>query len=188
MRAKLGLLWVLLGASTHAYADQAELYLSEESLQAQYATSADVIGLRAGHLTLEAFVNEEDDLMGAAGLTFAGRPAGATSWTFSAGPKLYGALLDVVDDSFVGVAVGGSASLPLEAAWPMWLTGQFHYAPKITTFGDAEDLLDFILRLEAQFVNRVVGFVGYRLFEAELEDGRDYDLDDDIHLGVRISF
>jgi hypothetical protein len=182
-------LWIALcGVSMHAYADHAELYLSDESLQGRYATGADLIGLRAGELSGELFINEEDDLSGAVGLGFAGNPAGVSPWTFSAGPKLYAATLDVLDDNFLAVAVGGAAAYDIPVQVPARLTGQINYAPKITTIGDAKDLVDFILRIEMDFVERVAGFLGYRLLEADLEDGGDYELDDDIHVGVRFLF
>lgn len=190
MKKKFGFALALccVGVSSPAFADNAELYVSDESLQARYVTGADLIGLRAGNLTFDAFINEEDDLLGAIGLDFVGMTPSLDDWTFSAGPKIYAATLDVDDDDFLGVAAGGSASYALPVNWPSWVTGQFYYAPKITTTGDADDLMDFILRLETQFVERVVGFVGYRMLEADLEDGGDYDLDDDFHLGVRLSF
>jgi hypothetical protein len=71
---------------------------------------------------------------------------------------------------------------------PVYLSGQFYYAPEILTIGDAEDLSDFIIRAEMDFIERVTGFVGYRLLEADLEGGSEHDIDDDIHIGIRLVF
>jgi hypothetical protein len=172
------------------FADSAELYFSDESIQGQYTTGADLIGLTAGELELDLFTNEADDLLGAVALNFAGRPAGVSPWVFSAGPKLYAATLDFWGDHFTALAVGARAAytLPPMLPLPAQVTGQFNYAPKITTFGEAEDLMDLILRFEMEFMQRVNGFIGYRLLEPDLEDDSDYELDHHVHLGVRFNF
>lgn len=189
MKLKQWLALALCSVSMHASADHAELYLSDESAQARYATGADLIGLRHGQLAAEVFINEEDDLLGALALDFTGTPAGVSRWTFSAGPKIYAATLDIIDDYFVAGAVGAKAAYLISSNRRVQLTGQFYYAPKILTSGDAEDLTDFILRIEMDFVERATGFVGYRLLEADLDDGDgEHELDDDIHIGVRLSF
>jgi hypothetical protein len=188
MKLRFWLLVTLCAISMTARADHAELYLSDEALQGRFAAGADLIGLREGDLAAELFVNEQDDFLGTLGLDFTGRPAGVTPWMFSAGPKLYGAALDIDDDNFLAVAIGAKADYALPVGRPVFLSGQFYYAPKITTVGDADDLMDFIFRIEMEFIERVMGFVGYRFLEADLEGGDDHELDDDIHIGARFIF
>jgi hypothetical protein len=179
----------LFGVSMQVHADEAELYLSDESIQGRYATGADLVGLEYGELSAELFANEADDVLGAVGLEFAGMPAAQLPFRFSAGGKLYAATLDVFDDNFLSLAVGGEVAYLLPVQIPARVTGQFFYAPKIITFGDADDLVDLILRLEADVIPRVTGFLGYRLLEADLDDGGgEHELDDNIHVGVRYSF
>lgn len=180
----------LCAAGAPLHADEAEFYLSDESLQGRYATGADLVGLPTGGLAAEIFVNEEDDVLGAVALDFAGRPAGVSSWRFSAGPKLYAANFDAIDfdDGFFAAAVGATASYALPVQIPAQLTGQFYYAPKVTSFGDADDLTDYIVRVETQFVPRVTGFLGYRMLEADLDDGGERELDDNFHIGVSLTF
>jgi hypothetical protein len=178
----------LLGVSINAYADEAELYLSTQSIQGRYVTGADLIGLGAGNLAGEVFTNEQDDVIGAVGLEFAGTPAGTSSVVLSAGPKVYGGTLDFVDDNFLAVAVGGKASAAVNAEQSMYLTGQFFYAPEIVSFGEAEKVMDLTLRLESEFVQNLTGFLGYRVFEVDLDNNTEYELDEDVHVGVRYSF
>jgi hypothetical protein len=189
MHIRYWLILGLAGIALNVHADHAEVYLGDEALQGRYAAGADLIGLRAGELAAELFINEQDDLLGTLSLDFTGRPAGTSPWTFTAGPKVYGATLDVDDDNFLAVAPGVKATYAIDTAFrPIYLAGQFYYAPEILTTGDADDLTDFIIRAEMDFIERVTGFVGYRLLEADLEDGGDHDLDDDIHIGVRFVF
>jgi len=191
MRSRSWLALALVGISVSAHADEAELYIADEAIQGRYATGADLIGLSSGNLAAEIFTNQEDDLLGTLGLEFSGMPAGMSSWVFTAGPKLYVATLDFVDDGFATVAIGGKASYAISTQLtgiPTYVTGQYYYAPEILSFGDAEDMSDFIVRLEAEFVPNLTGFFGYRLLQADLEDSGDYELDDDIHLGLRFNF
>jgi len=176
-----------------AHADEAELYVADDAIQGRYATGADLIGLSTGNLAAEVFTNEEDDLLGTLGLEFSGAPAGISPLVFTAGPKLYVATLDFLDDSFATVALGGKASYEISSHVPQmqiptYVSGQLYYAPKILSFGEADHLTDFIIRLEAEFVPSLTGFFGYRLLQADLEDSGDYELDDDIHLGLRFNF
>lgn len=181
----------LLSVGIHAHADEAELYIADDAIQGRYATDADLVGLSTGNLAAEVFTNEQDDLLGTLGLEFSGAPAGISPWVFTAGPKLYAATLDFVDDNFATVALGGKASYAISTQItriPTYVSGQFYYAPEILSFGEADDMKDFIVRLEAEFVPNLIGFFGYRLLQADLEDGGDYELDDDIHLGLRYNF
>ena len=189
MQTKHWLLLLLCGVSAQAIADDAEFYLSDQSLQGRYATGADIIGLSTANLGVEAFVNEEDDASAAVDLSFFGQPAGMSQLTFSVGPKIYAATLDIFDDNFAAGAVGGSATYQLPLQYPVYLMGQFYYAPKITTVGDADDIYDLILRIEAPFTDRVTGFIGYRRYVADIEDVEDdHDLDNNFHIGVRFQF
>lgn len=190
MQTRYWLLLLLCGVSAQAMPDDsAEAYLSDESIQGRYVTGADVIGLDAAQLGLEALVNDNDDVSVAADLGFYGRPAGISALTFGVGPKIYAATLDIFDDNFAAGAIGGFAGYQLPLRYPVQLTGQFYYAPKITTVGDADDLYDFIVRVETQFTDRLTGFIGYRRYVADLEDvNDDHDLDNNFHIGVRLLF
>jgi hypothetical protein len=190
MPKKIWLWLALCGISTCAVADEAELYLSDDSVQGRYITSAGRIGISTGELGAELLINEQDDVSAAVDLSFIGAPAGMTSWTFSAGPKLYAATLDAfsVDENYAAVAIGASAAYALPLKVPVQVTGQYYIAPKITTVGDAEDLSDFIIRVETQFSESVTGFLGFRLLRTDLEDSTDHDLDDQVHIGVRLAF
>ncbi|MGI8738967.1 MAG: YfaZ family outer membrane protein [Gammaproteobacteria bacterium] len=191
MHSRSWLALALVGISVSAHADEAELYIADEAIQGRYATGADLIGLSTGNLAAEVFTNQEDDLLGTLGLEFSGMPGAMSPLVITAGPKLYLATLDFLDDSFTTVAIGGKARYAIDTqitGIPAFVSAQYYYAPEILSFGEADDMQDFIVRLEAEFVPNLTGFFGYRLLEADLEDSGDYELDDDIHLGLRFNF
>jgi len=62
------------------------------------------------------------------------------------------------------------------------------YAPDITTFDDGDQLVDFRVSAEAEVSSFATAFIGYRFVEVELSQGPDRDLDDQVHVGVRLGF
>jgi len=64
-----------------------------------------------------------------------------------------------------------------------------HYAPKITSFADTEEVFDYNLGFQIEVLPQTSAFIGYRNIEVGLEDHDDYEIDDDrVHLGVRFTF
>jgi hypothetical protein len=174
-----------MGGASAAHADQVEIFLSERAAQFGYARP---IGVTAGDLSAALFFNEDDDLMINGGLVVSGQPPGQLPFSFGAGAKAYAFSLDDVDEDVVAAALGGSVRYTIPANFPMHASAEAFYAPEITTSGDAENMLDFITRFEIEFIPRTSVFVGYRLLEADLDDGRDAELDDNIHVGLRLNF
>jgi hypothetical protein len=98
-------------------------------------------------------------------------------------------LLDDPDDDVVGIApgVGARVRLPLGGP-PMYIAGDFFYAPDILTFGDADEVIDFNVRYELQFLQNTTGFVGYRLLDFDRDGGGDDEIVDTLNVGLRFAF
>jgi hypothetical protein len=71
---------------------------------------------------------------------------------------------------------------------PMYIAGDFFYAPDILTFGDADRVIDFNVRYELQFLQNTTGFVGYHLLNFDRENGGDDDIVDSLNVGLRFAF
>jgi hypothetical protein len=183
-RCKIALILGLCGASW-AHADQAEISLSERAAEFDYARAIDA---SAADISAGLFFNEESDLMLNGGLVVSGQPPGELPFSFGAGAKAYVAGLDDPDEDIAAIALGGRVGYTIPANIPLHLTAQGFYAPSITAFSGADNLLDFITRFEVEFIPRTTAFVGYRFLQTDLEDGRDVELDDNIHIGLRLNF
>ncbi len=70
----------------------------------------------------------------------------------------------------------------------MAMVGNIFYAPDILTFGDADDVLDFNVRYEVQFIPRAVGLVGYRLLDFDRDEAGDDEIVENVQLGLRFAF
>ncbi len=67
--------------------------------------------------------------------------------------------------------------------------GQLHYAPRIVSFGDVENVFEGMAKIEYQVLPQAFAYLGYRLLKAELgESGRTEDLDEGVNVGMRILF
>jgi hypothetical protein len=71
---------------------------------------------------------------------------------------------------------------------PMAVYGRGFWAPDITSFSGAEGVLDYTIGFQIEALPQTIAFVGIRHLEFDLDDG-DYEADDDnIHIGVRLTF
>lgn len=183
MKRKLLVLLLLSMCSAAASAGDLEIALNQDAAQLGYKT-----GFGTGNFDFGVFFNEDDDLLGSVGLTVAGVPAGETPLTFALGTRLYAATLDIPDADVLALSLGGQVRYTIPSNMPMHLLAGVFYAPDITTFNDADEFLDFVVRFEVEFVPRTSGFIGYRLLEADTDSQGSHELDDNLHVGISLHF
>ncbi|HDP90153.1 MAG TPA: hypothetical protein ENN42_09440 [Thioalkalivibrio sp.] len=189
MRRHLVLGALLLGAANGAHAAGLDFALGSETAQANLFFGSDAIGYGGADFSLGLFFNEDDDVMGSFGVKATGSPAGARPFSFGVGVKGYAASLDRPDLDVQALGIGGEVKYHIPANMPMALVTEAYYAPSITTGGDGDNFLDFNLNFELEITPGTAAFVGYRLLQTELEtSGRDYELDDAAHVGIRLMF
>jgi hypothetical protein len=87
----------------------------------------------------------------------------------------------------LSAALGGRVGYTIPANIPLLITVEGFYAPEVLST-EGENMLDLITRFEVEFIPRTLGFIGYRLFEVDLEGRDEVQLDDNIHVGLRLNF
>lgn len=186
-------------ASSPVFAAGFDIRLGDDAAQFEYLFDSDSqIGIGGADIGAAFFYNENDDVALSLGALVTGSSAGRNrALQFGAGARAYGAELDCSDspqpcgqrDSVSAVAVGGRLSYIFPSQTPMALTGELFLAPGITSFGDSDGMSDVQLRFEVEVAPATRFYLGYRVFEFELENTNiDYELDDSGHAGVRFSF
>ncbi|MGI9305442.1 MAG: YfaZ family outer membrane protein [Gammaproteobacteria bacterium] len=188
MRTRTLIVVALLAGATPLKAAELEIALSGETVQLALITPTGLVGLGGGDFDLGAFFNDDDDLIGSLGLTVAGVPAGDTPFSFALGTRLYLGELDSPNADVLALSVGGHARYTIPSNIPLHLTAGVFYAPDIVTSGDIDDWLDFIARFEVEIVPRTSAFIGYRKLGADITNAGDHTLDDNVHIGVHLSF
>lgn len=186
---KYGLAGCCAVLSALAQASDFEAALTSETAQFTLRSDSSVIGWGGAELGLGFFYNDVDDYLAQISLMQRRQATSQNPLTLGVGVRAYLGNIDVVDQSVAAVAIGGEVRYTIPGTMPksIYLTG--HYAPKITSFSDTEDLVDVNLGFQLEVLPQTTAFIGYRHVETSLENGVDYELDDDrVHLGIRLTF
>lgn len=187
IRSLIGCMLLLPGLSL---ANDFEAALTSETAQFTFRSDSSLIGWGGSELGFGLFYNDADDFVGQISLMQRRQPSQETPLTLGVGVRAYLGELDTLDQGIVAVAIGGEIRYTIPGAMPMsaYLTG--HFAPKITSFSDTEEVHDYNLGFQIEVLPQTKAFIGYRHLEVELDDfRRGYEMDDDrIHLGIRLTF
>ena len=165
-----------------------ELALSDDYLQARYFTGGGLLGVdqAKGHVGL--YFSDNRDIIGNVGLMSDPAPLLTDGLTFSAGARGYLAFLSDPNDDVFGLAPGAQARYALPFAHPVYAVGTIFFAPDILTLGDADHILDLDLRAETQIVSNLVGFLSFREFRFDSDEGDDKKAASEFQIGARFAF
>lgn len=171
-----------------AQANDFEAMLSKETAQFTFRSDSSVIGWGGADMGLGLFYNEDSDFVGQFSLLQMRQPSQQDPMTFGVGVKAYLGHLDDIDADVAGFGIGGQVRYTIPGTMPMAIYLDAHYAPEITSFSDADKILDYSFGFQIEALPQTVAFVGIRHLEFEIDDA-DYEADDDnIHIGVRLTF
>lgn len=165
-----------------------ELALSDDYIQGRYFTTGGLLGFDNMDGHVGAYFSDNRDIILSIGLMTAPAPILKEGLSFSVGGRGYLGLLSDPDDDVFGAAPGAEARYRLPVAHPTYAVGSIFYAPDILTLGDAESILDLDLRVEAELVENAIGFVGYREFRFDSDEGDDKKAASEIQIGGRFAF
>lgn len=183
----MGVVALGLCSTTAAQAAGFELALGQDTASAVYLTDSSSIGYGGADLGFGAFFNSNDDIMLTANLLVTGSPGQNVPLQYGVGAKGYYSDLDSDRDASA-IGIGGQLRYLFPTRTPMAVAVEAYYAPRITTFGDAEDFFEINPRFELEVVPGTNAFVGYRWIEADMEAGRDEELSDEVQVGIRLTF
>ena len=181
-------LLVLFALCSSAQAADFEAALSKETAQFTFRSDSSVIGWGGSDLAVGFFFNEEDDFVAQASLLQMRQASEDMPLTFGVGIKGYLGQLDEPDEDVFAFAIGGEGRYTIPGAMPMAIYARAFYAPSITSFSGVDEVIDYEVGFQIEALPQTVAFIGIRHLEMETDDG-DYDLDDDnLHIGVRLTF
>ena len=178
----------VLASITVVNAADFEAALSSDTAEFTFRSDSSIIGWGGADLALSLFYNDDSDFIGQASLIQMRQASEETPLTFGVGVKAYLGTLDDPGDDVAALAIGGEVRYTIPGTMPMAVYGRGFWAPDITSFLDAEGVLDYTIGFQIEALPQTVAFVGIRHLEFDL-DGGDYEADDDnIHIGVRLTF
>lgn len=184
----------LLAASSvgSVHAAALDISLSDQSANVALLMEGSRFYLGGSDLGFGVYFNENNDvLMHASLLGINVAPTMGQPYRIAAGAKAYFGQVDATGDSLSAIGIGGRFELiHPHPRMPMSIAAEAYYAPDITSFGDAQNLLEFNVRLELDITPSTKAYLGYRLMESEFQTAtgatNTVELDDSIHFGVRI--
>ena len=198
MRKLLPVIVLGLLFSTGTQASGFDLSFSNESLNLEYLapvrkfTRGNSGGQleSTGLLSLGVFYNELDDIVGQAKLIAVGRQTNTRiPYQLEFGVKGFAGQVEQNETDVGALAVGGGIRIQSPARFnPIDFKVEGFFTPGITTFGDTDSLLEIAARVSLEIVPAAKAFVGYRLLEVEDEMANTLELDDNIHIGIRLQF
>ncbi len=180
---------LLTTLSVSIQASELDLALSKETAAIELHLDTDSISAQGARVNVGGLYNEDDDLLGFIGLTSGGElTAGGKPYSLGVGVRLYYASIENPDVEVGAVALGANGRVKFSAGVPLALAAEFYYAPKITAFEAADEVLDARVRFETTVSESATAFVGYRTIKLGLKSRSDYHVDDHVQLGVRLHF
>lgn len=165
-----------------------DISLSDETAHLQYLTQSGSLGYGGADVGFGVFFTEQDDFVGTGNLLVTSNPSRGNNIQFGIGAKGYGGKIDGIDKSVGAIGIGGLVRYIIPAQTPMGVAVEGYAAPAITSFGDTEELGEFMARFELEVMPSTRGYVGYRLLEPQVENSGEVELDDSLHVGIRLTF
>lgn len=166
-----------------------EIALSDDYIQGRYFTDGGLLGFDQLDGDVGVYYSDDRDVIGSLGLMSGPFSILIDDLSLSVGARGYLALLaSPGSDDVVAAAPGVEARYPLPLPYPITAVGSLFYAPDILTLGDAENVVDLDLRVEAEIFPGFVGFGGYRVFRFDRDEGGSKRAANEVQLGGRFAF
>jgi hypothetical protein len=161
-----------------------ELAFSDETAQVRYRSSTNMIAQKNAEVFYTIFLSEGRDVVGSAGL-LAGTSLDLGALQIKLGPQAYAALLSERNSDVFALALGVEARYDLVRNGALAVVGSAFYSPDVLTFGEADNLRDFMARAEIGLGPRLIGFGGYRWFTLDQLRREEETLQSEMFVGVR---
>jgi len=180
----------LLAASSVSVADTLDVNLSNSVAQFKYSVASGVAG--KSDLFASFTYNEVNSALAEAGLLVLNEEGSVPGLSLGIGAKAVVSSLNKIAPSrklVSGVALGAQVRFEVPVDRRFAFVGEYHYAPKIISFGDSERYYQGALRAEFSISALTQAYVGYRNTKFFLVNGQPNGvLDNGPHIGIRLSF
>lgn len=181
-----------LTISSAAFADALDVSLSNTVAQFKFSKTSGIAG--KSELFASGMYNDVNSVLGEVGLLVLNEEGTVPGLAIGVGAKAVGATLNKVTVNKLNlsaVALGAQLRYEIPADRRVAFVGEYHYAPKIISFGDTERYTQGAVRAEFSISALTQVYIGYRVTTFFIVNNPPYDratLDNGVHLGVRLSF
>lgn len=178
---------LIVGKPVHATG--LDLALSNETANIEGFTPLSVID-EGGQLGVGVFYNDLDDVVFHSTLIAMGNQTNTrVPYQLAVGVKVLAGEIKEAGVDVGALAIGGSINIQYPIGYnPVDFNVEAYFTPGITTFGDTESVIEISSRLSIEIVPQAKAFIGYRLLEIEDQNNVTWELDDNVHFGIRLQF
>ena len=193
MLRKALIITALLLPLNNASAGAIDFRLGSDMAELTFLTQTASFGYGGADIGFGALINEHNDVIANGSILVSGSSTGdVKALHFGVGAKAYVGTLDGpsgnLDVDGGAVALGAKIRYVFPGNAPLAVLGELYYAPEVTSISDFAGVQEYRLALELEVTPSARAYVGYRKLEVELDNGFDYEVDDDFHVGVRFEF
>ena len=167
-----------------------DLSLSNESANIELFGPMRAVIERGGLAAVGLLYNDLDDVVGHIKMVAVGTQTNTrVPYQLAFGVKGYAGEISDPGIDVGALAIGGSINIQYPFGYnPIDLNVEGFFTPGITTFGDTESVIEINTRLSIEIVPQAKAFIGYRLLEIEDDRNFNWELDDNVHFGIRLQF
>jgi hypothetical protein len=178
----------LMSVTSIAAADTLDIGLSSRTAEFKYGVPSTLAG--KSELYAELMYNDAHSVIGGAGLLVANDELQVPGLTIGVGVKAVAATIKTTPSyKASAVALGAQVRYELPAERRLAFAGEIYYAPKITTFNDADSYQRYGARAEFSVSPQMQIYAGYRKVWFSLNNSHgDAVLMSGPHVGVQLSF
>jgi len=185
------LLVIVLGIvmSSNLYARSIDINLADNAAQFKYNTLVGATNYGRTEVGVGFLYNEDDNILGELGLLVIDEAGSKTpGLEIGVGPKFWYGDADKPDVQISGIGLGGQLRYKPMSSPRVVFGGSLFYAPSIVAFIDAEEILEYDVRLEYELLPTANIYLGYRNIEADIKNRKKAEIDESVVLGLRFKF
>lgn len=171
--------------------------VGKDMAEASYFGQTSSFGYGGADIGLGLLFNDDKDVIVNTSILVSGNSNGdIKALHFGVGAKAYagdisGSKSQSFDVQGGAIAIGGQIRYVFPGNMPFAVLGEAFYAPDVINIADWDRTQEYRLALELEVSPSARAYVGYRKLQVRFDtQGRkkNYDVDDNVHIGVRFEF
>ena len=184
------LLVLLLSAlSSATFARSFDINLGSEAAQFKYGSLIGGTNYGRTEMNIGFLYNEDDNYLGELGLLVIDEAGSKTpGLELGVGPKFWFGGSDETDVDISGIGLGGQLRYKNINVPRIVYGASIFYAPSVVAFMDANNILEYDIRIEYELLPTANVYLGFRSIEADIKGYKDVEIDESAIIGLRFKF
>jgi len=186
---RLMLVLLLSVISSTSLARSFDINLSSDAAQFKYGSLVGGTNYGRTEMGIGFLYNEDDNYLGEIGLLVIDEAGTKTpGLELGVGPKFWFGGSDKANVDVAAIGLGGQFRYKNFNVPRIVYGASVYYAPSIVSFMDADNMLEYDIRVEYELLPTANVYVGYRSIEADIKNRDNVDIDKSAILGLRFKF